>query len=118
MTSGVTKLQKQKDLLKVLGECKAKIRRAMLKNADKELIESICHCVYNLLKGNIILTTSEKQNLVKYKKVLREQVQKSSVNHKKRILIQKGGFLEFLIPAAITGISSIISSVINSSTQQ
>ena len=115
--SSLEKLKQKKDVLKLLGECKSKIRKAILKNAEKDLIETICHCIYNLLKGNINLTQSEKQKLSKYKHVLRQLVQKSSVKEKKKILIQKGGFLEFLIPAAITGISSIISSVISSNTQ-
>ena len=40
-------------------------------------------------------------------------VQKSTLKQKKKILVQQGGFLEYLIPAAISGITSIISSFIN-----
>ena len=43
---------------------------------------------------------------------LRKIVQKSTLKEKKKILVQHGGFLQYLIPAAITGISEIISSLI------
>ena len=43
--SSLEKLKRKKDVLKLLGECKSKIRKAILKNADKDLIETICHCI-------------------------------------------------------------------------
>ena len=109
----VTNLKNQQDLLKALAHCKIKIRTAILKNADKDLVDAICQCVFNLLSGNINMSSSEKEKLVKYKISLRKLVQKSTLKQKKKILVQKGGFLQYLIPAAIEGISSIISSFIN-----
>ena len=118
----IEKFKKNQDTLKVLSRCKVNIRRAILLNADKDLIEVICHCIFNLLNGNINLSESDKNRLSLYKLTLRKLVEKSSVGEKKKILIQNGGFLQFLIPAAITGISSIISSLIssrnNSNTQE
>ena len=84
-----------------------------MKNADKELVEVICHCVYNLLKGNLNISNVEKEKLCGYKTAMRKLVKKSTLDRKKKILVQQGGFLEYLIPAAITGISSIISSFIS-----
>jgi hypothetical protein len=40
-------------------------------------------------------------------------VKKSNLASKKKILVQNGGFLQFLIPAVITGISEIVSSLIS-----
>ena len=111
-------LIKHQDVLKTLAHCKPQIRKAILKNADKELIQVICHCVFNMLRGNINLSAFEKQKLKGYKKVLRNMVQKTTFKDKKKMLEQSGGFLQFLIPAAITGISSIISSIISSNSNQ
>ena len=105
-------LEKQVDLLSALSHCKIKIRKAILDNADKDLIDAICQCFFNLLRGNIKLSQLQKEKLSKYRHTLRRLVNKSSLKQKKKILIQNGGFLEFLIPAAISGISSIISSII------
>ena len=107
-------INKNKDILCVLGKCKQNIRKGIINNADKELINTICQCVYNLLKGNIELTNQEKDLLLKYKQPLRKLIKKSSIKNKKKILIQQGGFLNILIPAVITGLSSIISSFISS----
>ena len=111
-------LNKHKEILAYLGKCKAKIRKAILANADKELVECICQCVFNMLSGNLKLNDQEKKNLTKYKNTLRAIVARSSLKEKKKILVQKVGFLQFLIPAAITGISQIISSWIGSKDTQ
>ena len=50
------------DLLKVLSHCKPKIRNAILKNCENDLIHIICNCVYNVVKGNIPGLTQEKVN--------------------------------------------------------
>ena len=118
VSHNLEKLKNNQDTLNVLSKCKVKIRKAILRNADKELIEVICHCIYNLLNGNIKLSDSEKSHLTAYKQTLRKLVERSSLENKKKILIQKGGFLQFLIPAAITGISSIISSLISSNSNK
>ncbi len=102
----------QQDLLKALGHCKLKIRKAILNNADKDLVDAICQCVFNLLQGNLDLTQAQKTELNKYRHTLRKLVQKSSLKTKKKILSQHGGFLQYLIPAAISGISQIISSLV------
>jgi hypothetical protein len=101
----MNKIDKQKDLLLTLAHCKKKIRTAILQNADRQLIEAICECIYNLLKGNIELKETDKENLYKYRHILRKLVKRSNLKQKKKIIIQKGGFLQYLIPAAITGIS-------------
>ena len=50
------------DLLKVLSHCKPKIRNAILKNCENDLIHIICDCVYNVVKGNVPGLTQEKVN--------------------------------------------------------
>ena len=118
MVNSFENLNKQKDVFTYLGKCNSKIRKAILANADRELVDAICQCVFNLLSGNIQLNAAEKKNLTKYKNTLRKIVTQSSFKDKKTILVQKGGFLQFLIPAAITGISQIISSLITNNTHE
>ena len=111
--SALENIKNQQDMLRVLANCKSKLRKAILNNADKELVDAICQCVFNILQGNVKLNTKETHKLKSYRTALRKLVDKSSLKTKKKILVQKGGFLQFLIPAAITGISSIISSLIS-----
>jgi hypothetical protein len=107
------KIQKNKDILQVLSNCKLNIRKAILQKADRELVDAICECVFNILEGNINLTEAQKKDLYKYRHILRKLVDKSNLKNKKKLLVQHGGFLQYLIPAAIGGISQIISSIIN-----
>jgi hypothetical protein len=109
------KLIQNKNLLESLSKCKKKLREAIVENADRDLIECICMCAFNILEGNINLTEQEKSNLKKYKHAIRKLTMRSNLKKKKKILLQSGGFLQFLIPAAITGLSSIISSLISKS---
>ena len=101
-------------LLKCLASSNNKLRKVIIQNSSKNQIEAICSCIFNTLAGNINLTEEDKKHLSKYKKILRKLSNKSSLKEKKKILVQKGGFLQFLLPAVITGISSIVSSLISS----
>jgi hypothetical protein len=88
------------------------MRRSIIQNAPQDLINALCECIYNLLKGNVNLNESEKQKLSSYKKAMRKILNRISLKERKKILIQKGGFLEILLPSVISGLASIISSVI------
>ena len=112
MDKNIEQIIKQKDILNTLSNCKIKLRKSIINNSDKNLIEAICQCVLNLLQGNINLSATQKTALSKYKKYLRKLVEKSPLKDKKKILIQKGGFLQYLIPAAIEGISLLISNLV------
>jgi len=107
-------LKSQLDLLKVLAKPKNKYRKAILMHADRELVHVLCEIIENVLHGNVKIPDHDKERLRRFKSTLHLLIQKSSLKTKRKILVQKGGFLEFLIPAVITGISSIISSVISS----
>ena len=88
------------DLLRVLGHCQPKIRNAILKNCENDLIHIICDCVYNLVKGNIPDLTQEKVNKYAYHKTsLIMLTKKVSIKEKRKILVQKGGvFFHFYFP--------------------
>lgn len=102
------------ELLKVVSKCKKNLRCDIIKKGSKDFILSICELVDNLLRNNIKLSKSEYEKMYKYKPTLRKIVKKSPLKQKKRLISQKGGFLQFLIPAAITALGSIISDVIKS----
>ena len=84
MTKKIPSISKQNlELLNVLAHCKDKIRKAILINGDKDLIEAICQCIYNLLQGNIEISEDDKKRLYKYRNTLRKIVSKSSLKQKK-----------------------------------
>ena len=102
--------KENKALLRLLLKSKPNARKAILQNADPDLIKSICECSYNVLEGNVPLNNKEKNKLKKYKNTLRYLVKKgpSLKQRKKRIIVQKGGFLTALLAPILGGILSTL----------
>ena len=99
---------KNAHVLRTLAFSKPQLRKAILKAADSSIINSICECCYNVLKGNVPLSTRQKASLQRFKKVLRNLTQRGhTIQRKKRILVQHGGaFLPALLAPIIGGVLS------------
>jgi hypothetical protein len=102
------KLKNNLEKLKVLSCCGKKNRIKILKNGDENLILCVCECILNTLNGNIQYPPKIFKKLKSVKYILRKINKLKNINDKKKILIQKGGFLQYLLPAAITVITSLI----------
>ena len=108
-------------LLKILENpiIKKSTKKSLIKRMGKETINNIAELILNILNGNIHVSEETKNKLRPFAKTCRKFLdKKTNLKTKKNILInkgiiQKGGFLQFLIPAIITGITSIITSIIN-----
>ena len=103
----------RKDFLNLAAASKQKPRRdKLIALANSDEIESVIEIVTNLLEGNIDLDSLDKSKLKRYVTVLRDlkycKRGNKRLQHKKRLLIQKGGFLPLLIPLALSAISKII----------
>lgn len=94
--------------LRLLARSKKKV--SLLRKCPNTFIKALCECALNILKGNVPLSKRQKSRLSPYKKVVRELGKRSLPLYKKRrLLIQKGeGFLGFLIPAAVSALSTLI----------
>ena len=70
-------------------------RLALLRNADKKLVQYICECALNVLNGVVELKIVDKKKLKKYKKTLRNLAnlskRKTGWKNKKRMIVQEGG---------------------------
>ena len=70
--------------IQVLAKCKPKIRKILVQHGPVDLVKCICECSFNLLKGVIPLTSSQKRILPRYKKHLRILAEKKvSLKNKK-----------------------------------
>lgn len=96
------------EIIKFLSHCKKRYRDSILKNCDRQLAQCLCECVYNLLHGNIPLDKKSQENLHKYRYQMRHLCSKSKLKQKKKILVQHGGFLKFLLPLVLASISNEI----------
>ena len=101
------KLKKKFENLHLLASCSKKIKDNLIKKGEKGLILSINECVINTLNGNISLSPKEKLKLKTFKYTLRKLLKNKSIQKKKKILIQEGGFLQILLPSAISLISTL-----------
>lgn len=106
----MTLTDEQVSILNILFKAKPDLRKALLKNADKKLVCTICECVYNILKGNIPLEDKQKKKLSKHKTYLRKVVKQTKSWTGKRKIIQKGG--NFLIPLLVPIIGTLIEKLI------
>jgi len=99
----------------VLARAKPVQRRAILQTADKDLILCLCECALNVLNGNVPLKTHEVDKLDKYKGQFRKLAAQKTPNAKRRkLLVQKGGFLPALL-MPILGIAGqlLVDSIVN-----
>ena len=72
-----------------------KKRQKIIENNDHSLIHCICECVYNVLNGRVKISGHEYNKLAKYKKILRKLNKPDTIKHKRKLLIQEGGFLQY-----------------------
>jgi hypothetical protein len=83
--------------------------KGIISNCDKRLLDDISECILNVLNGNIKLSDCTKRKLKKYKTSLRTLVDKRTpLSAKKRVIIQKGGFLLPLLTTVLTTLASLI----------
>ena len=107
------RLKSQLHFLHVLRDAKPQARRALLASVKDDLIKAFVECAINTLNGNHKLTRDEKSKFHKYKNRLRALVNpKVSFKSKRKLLIQKGGFI---VPLLTSILSGVIGALINNS---
>ena len=107
----MNRIKDNREFLNFLCKANKKIRKILIKNASREQIYTICEIILNILKGNFQVPKEQLEYLNKKKKQLRAIIQRSTLKKKKHI-IQKGGFLEILIPSIVSGLASIVSNLL------
>lgn len=74
--------ESQLEVLKMLSCCKDQYRQAIIAKSDKDLVQALCECVYNILQRNVPLDPKSKEILHKYRHYLRKLCKKSSLKEK------------------------------------
>lgn len=101
------------DVLKVLLKAKVPLRKAILTNSDQQLILALCEIVKNVLLGNVKLPPKQKKALTRHSALLRKLSDKRiDVKTKKKLFIQRGGFLPAILGPALGLLASVIGNVI------
>lgn len=101
------------EFIKRLKKASPKNRQLLLKNASDDEILSLCECSENVYKGNVPIRPRLVEQLRPYAKDIRRLIhRKGKIPHKRKLLIQKGGFLPAVLGAAIPVIISIVSEIL------
>src|SRR5215510_14799997 len=96
-------------VLELLKSAKPKLRKAMLLNCGPDLLKSVSECALNVLRGNVKLTSCSRRKLRKHRSRLRKVADKSVSNARKRkIIVQRGGFLLPLLSAVLPVLASLV----------
>jgi hypothetical protein len=93
-----------------LQKTKPCIRKHIITKADGSLVDSLCECADNILRGNVPLTKLQKEKLKRNKAGLRALTKKFSLKQKKAIL-QKGGFLGSLLAPIASVVAPLLSTL-------
>ena len=101
-------VKKHTNVLRWLNEGKPSDCRIIIKGADKDLVDTLCECGLNVLKGRVPLTPSQKDRLRRYKSVLRRLVQKKTPIKEKKALLQTGGFLGALLGPVLGALGHLL----------
>ena len=96
-----SRVKRQAPLLQVLAQAHPHICKAILRGADKDLLQCLSECAFNLLRGNVALTGPQKAKLTKYKQKLRKVANKKVSLKEKHKIVQTGGFAPALLTPLI-----------------
>ena len=111
------RLRRNFKYLKYLKKAQRNQRCALLKSAHKDLILCICDCAVNVLKGNVRLTAKHKKALRRYRAALRALTEnRRGVETKRKLLIQKGGFLPFLLAPILSAAGGFLGNILRGRT--
>lgn len=84
------RLKEQKHMLYLLKSSNSKLRKSTLKEAQPEVIKTLCVICMNTLNGNIKIPTKCLMQLRKYKRTLRQlSLTNANIPSKRRLLVQK-----------------------------
>jgi len=103
------RVYRNQDFLRLLCKTTAPQRKALVRTATTDQIESICECALNVLRKNVPLTPSEIVKLRKNKRVIYKLADKRvPVSKKRKKLEQAGGFLPALLVPILSTVLGLV----------
>ena len=94
-----------------LQKTKPCIRKHIITKADGSLVDCLCECADNILRGNVPLTKLQKEKLKRNKAGLRALTKKSVSLKQKKAILQKGGFVGSLLAPIASVVAPLLSTL-------
>ena len=102
------RLKRHSETLQFLSRAKPSVVKAVIQNCEKDLLDAICECSLNILKGTVSLKPHEYKRLVKHRNCLRDLTKKNIAQKQKRALLQKGGLLQALLAPVLAVLGDLL----------
>ena len=108
-----SKVKQNIEAIKELSTAPRHIRAVIIDTATRDLILALCEVIHNVLVGTVKLKPDQIKQLKRYHRTLVNITdKKTSVNKKKRLMKQHGGFLMTLLPPALAVLAAVLGKVL------
>jgi hypothetical protein len=106
------RLEKYASYLRKLYRASPKAKKVLLKSTkkDNEFVKCLCECAKNIIKGNVKLTTAQREKICRRKQSFRKLSLKKTPLKEKRRIVQSGGFLGALLGPIISILGGLFGS--------
>jgi hypothetical protein len=112
-------IKRHLEVLKVLKKATPKQRKVLIETANSGLINCICECANNIIRGNVKLTPAKKREIAKHIHILRKIAdRKTKANTRRALIVQNGGFLPALLAPIIGIAGSLIGDLVSNLIQK
>jgi hypothetical protein len=105
------RLKKHASDIVYLQKTKPCIRKHFIAKADRSLVDCLCECADNILKGNVPLTKLQKEKRKRNKAGLRALTKKSFSLKKKKAILQKDRFVGSLLAPIASVVAPLLSTL-------
>jgi hypothetical protein len=106
-------LQRNHPFLWKLKKCDEPTRKKLIEDATPDQIRALSEIAHNIVNGNFTLSKHKLSQLKVHKHSIRKLSQKTTPHQKKKhLLLQKGGFLPFLIAPVLSALGAIAGKII------
>ena len=105
------RLKKHANELGYLQKARPCIRNHLITKADRSLVDCLCECADNILRGNVPLTKQQKEKRKRNKAELRVLTTKSVSLKKKKAILQNGRFLGSLLAPIASVVAPLLSTL-------
>lgn len=101
--------------LRLLQKATPRQRKALIQASDANQLHLIGECCKNFINGTYKTPLSTLRTLKRHKNTIRLLAKKNTSSaQRKKLLVQKGGFLSLLLPGAISLLGSLLGTITGS----
>lgn len=109
------RVKKHFGTIKALCKLKPNVAKAVIHDANDEVIKCICECIQNVLNGVVKIPQATKRKLKRHKRKIRQINNKRiGIRRKRKLLEQSGGFLPMLLAPVVGLLGSVVGEAISS----